>query len=171
MADSESIEATPPLADRYELEEIIGEGANATTYLATDRETDRRCAVKELRIAEAESFEVIRLFEREASVLAELDHPGIPRYFDEFRVEDDRGVALCIVQEYVDGPTLEEAASGKNRALRIRGRPTRRAVADRRGLDEDGGSQDPGPARGDPVPVLYDPGEPQDNIGVVDYLS
>lgn len=111
MADSESIEATSPLADRYELEEIIGEGANATTYLATDRETDRRCAVKELRIAEAESFEVIRLFEREASVLEQLGHPGIPGYFDEFRLEDDRGVALCIVQEYVDGSTLEEALS------------------------------------------------------------
>ncbi|MFB6350874.1 MAG: protein kinase [Bradymonadaceae bacterium] len=108
MTSANDNTATVP-ADRYERQSVLDRGANATTYLARDRKTDRRCAVKELRIGEAESFQAIRLFEREASVLEQLDHPNIPSYIDDFQRDDEDGVALYIVQEYVDGPTLAEA--------------------------------------------------------------
>jgi serine/threonine protein kinase len=89
------------LRDRYELGPVLGGGDGSTSYLAVDRETGGPCVVKELPVGEvvrgvssAHSFDaddftkVIEPFEREARVLAHLDHPGIPRHVDHFTVED-----------------------------------------------------------------------------------
>jgi hypothetical protein len=55
---------------------------------------------------------VVDLFEREARVLANLDHPGIPRFIDHFSLEVDGDTRLYTVQEYVGGETLESLVRG-----------------------------------------------------------
>ena len=108
------------LRDRYELLATLGGGSGSTTYLALDSESTAQCVVKELSVGEvvradrgAHSFDaddftkLIELFEREARVLAHLDHPGIPRFIDHFTESTDDDTRLYTVQEYVQGETLE----------------------------------------------------------------
>ncbi len=115
------------LRDRYELIATLGGGSGSTTYLALDSESAARCVVKELSVGEvvrghrgAHSFDsddftkLIELFEREARVLAHLDHAGIPRFIDHFTESTD-DTRLYTVQEYVEGETLEAlVASGRH---------------------------------------------------------
>ena len=115
------------LRDRYELLETLGGGSGSTTYLALDSESTAQCVVKELSVGEVvrgdrgtHSFDsddftkLIELFEREARVLAHLDHPGIPRFIDHFTEVTEDDTRLFTVQEYVHGDTLE-ALVGKGR--------------------------------------------------------
>lgn len=55
---------------------------------------------------------LIDLFEREARVLANLDHPGIPAFIDHFSVEADGDRRLYTVQEFVEGETLQALVEG-----------------------------------------------------------
>lgn len=93
------------LKGRYQIEEKLGEGGFAITYLALDRSTGQRCVVKELSWKWADDWKTIELFEREAHVLAGLNHPGIPRFIEFFA---DRGeeTRMYLVQEYIGADNL-----------------------------------------------------------------
>ncbi len=100
--------ASPLLDKRYALEAVIGRGSVGTTYVARNVDNDERVAIKELRLSAAESPKLLELFGREARVLRELDHPGIPRYVDDFVSGEGKARALYICQEYIDGESLAE---------------------------------------------------------------
>ncbi|MCI0445147.1 hypothetical protein L0152_18305, partial [bacterium] len=72
------------LKDRYEVVRPLGEGGFATTYLAVDHSTGRNCVIKELSWAKVDDWKFIELFEREARVLANLNHPQIPAFIEFF---------------------------------------------------------------------------------------
>ncbi len=107
------------LKDRYRLESALSRGSAASTWRAVDVRTGEACVVKELSVGAAvregsgaqswdgDFTKVVELFEREARVLAHLDHPAIPRFIDHFRVEAEDDVRLYTVQELVEGDTLE----------------------------------------------------------------
>lgn len=108
------------LRDRYKLGKILGRSSGSTTYLAMDSESSGQCVVKELSVGDvvrgdrgthsfdADDFtKLIELFEREARVLAHLDHPGIPRFIDHFTESVDGDTRFYTVQEYVQGETLQ----------------------------------------------------------------
>ncbi len=96
------------LNERYEIKEILGRGGFATTYLAVDTETEQKCAVKCLSFRKIEEWKTWELFEREAKILKNLDHPKIPDYIDFFTIETEQGVELYLVQEYVEGKSLTQ---------------------------------------------------------------
>ena len=98
----------PLLQGRYRLDAVVGRGASGTTFRATRLTDGLVVAVKELDYRKLESFKTEELFERESRVLRQLDHPGIPSYVDAFSVEAGRHIALYLVQEFIDGPTLEQ---------------------------------------------------------------
>ena len=52
-------------------------------------------------------WEDLKLFEREANVLKQLDYPRIPKYRDYFSI-DDRSLWFGLVQEYIQGDSLRE---------------------------------------------------------------
>lgn len=108
----------PLLEGRYRLEEVVGEGGMGRTYRAMRVADGSVVAVKELPIRQVEDVKAMELFEREASVLEQLDHPGIPDFYGHFSAGQGRNLAVYLVQEFIDGPTLAE-------------------VADRAALDED----------------------------------
>lgn len=97
------------LRNRYKVIQPIGQGGMGSVYLAEDRRLEgRRCAVKAVRIdPNADAALVSELqhqFSREASVLARLDHPNLPKVSDYF-TED----ALdYLVMDYVSGKDLKE---------------------------------------------------------------
>lgn len=89
--------------DRYEVRGLLGEGAQGVTYHAVDLRDGRPVAIKRFDVRGAKSWKDVELAEREARVLASLDHPLVPRYIEHFE-EDGR---LYLVMEKVDGHTLE----------------------------------------------------------------
>lgn len=95
------------IAHRYQVVRVLGVGSSARTLLCNDVREARKVAVKELRHGHLEDWKYLELFEREARLLAMLDHPGIPKVFDFFRGQD-RDASLYLVQEYVDGTSLKQ---------------------------------------------------------------
>lgn len=97
------------MRDRYTIREKIGQGGTGNIYLADDvRLQGRLCAIKEVehnQTLPSEIFEQAReQFFREASVLARLDHPNLPKVSDYFS-EDTRDY---LVMDYVPGKDLRE---------------------------------------------------------------
>ena len=92
------------IADRYELEELVGTGGMSTVFRAHDRQLERRVAIKILHEHYADDPEYLERFRREARAVARLSHPNIVTVID--RGDDDG--RQYIVFEYVDGENLKE---------------------------------------------------------------
>ncbi len=93
------------LEGRYEVKRVLSDsGGFATTYVVGDKQLfDRPFALKELR-PEQSTPKAVDLFEREARVLAALDHPAIPKLHARF-VENGK---FYLVQEFIDGESWAE---------------------------------------------------------------
>jgi eukaryotic-like serine/threonine-protein kinase len=94
------------IGDRYQILDILGEGGSGKTYRAIDLHSNTAVAIKILVLRGAPDWKTIELFEREAKILKQLDHPGIPRYLDFFREQVAGEDAFCLVQEIAPGNTL-----------------------------------------------------------------
>ena len=88
----------------YEIVALIGAGGMGEVYRATDLQLKRSVAIKTLSTSVAADRDRLARFEREAIVLAALNHPHIAQIHG--LVHDDGTTAL--VMELVDGPTLAE---------------------------------------------------------------
>ena len=64
------------LSDRYEVEDVLGEGGMGTVYLARDRKHDRRVAIKTIH-PDRTNAEVRQRFQREIGITAQLQHPHL----------------------------------------------------------------------------------------------
>ena len=95
------------LADRYQIREQLSHKAGRRTFLAWDLQSQNLVIIKILRFDPDFQWDDLKLFEREASTLKNLNHPAIPKYLDYFEVDeaDLRGFAL--VQTYIDARSLE----------------------------------------------------------------
>ena len=94
--------------DRYLITDILGKGGVATTYRAIDLETKSSVAIKVISLRQLENWKQIELFQREAEVLAQLNHPAIPRYIDYFTLETATDKAFYLVQELAPGKSLSQ---------------------------------------------------------------
>jgi eukaryotic-like serine/threonine-protein kinase len=97
---------TKVLHERYQIIDIIGQGGVGITYRAKDITNNGIVALKALSLRRARDWKAIELFEREAKVLSQLDHPAIPSYIDYFQVDDDQDRQFYIVQELALGNSL-----------------------------------------------------------------
>jgi serine/threonine protein kinase len=93
-----------PPGGRYEIREPVGQGGMGTVYRAFDRSLERDVALKVLRPDLADEAAAARL-EREARILARLEHPGIVPVHDAGMLADGR---LFYVMKLVRGDRLEE---------------------------------------------------------------
>lgn len=107
------------LRSRYKIRERIGQGGMGSIYLADDtRLKGRLCALKEVEydraLPENIRDEVRDQFLREATVLARLDHPNLPKVSDFF----SSGPRDYLVMDYIPGDDLRtlllEARRKKN---------------------------------------------------------
>jgi serine/threonine-protein kinase len=97
------------LRDRYLIKQAVAQGGMGSIYLADDvRLTGRVCAVKEvsgdLHASPSVQQEAREQFYREASVLARLDHPCLPKVSDFFS-EEDRDY---LIMDFVPGQDLSD---------------------------------------------------------------
>jgi len=88
----------------YTVRGVLGEGGQGTTFDAVDR-SGKAFAIKRFDVRGARGWKDVELAEREARVLATLDHPLLPRYIEHF--EGDGDGALYLVMEKIEGETLE----------------------------------------------------------------
>lgn len=95
--------ATPKHIAHYKLGPIIGRGGMGVVYLGEDDRLGRQVAVKCLNPNIADSQLKQRL-QREAKLLAQLNHVNIVQIYDFVDQED----STALVMEYVDGRTLRQ---------------------------------------------------------------
>lgn len=108
------------LRDRYQLQRKLGQTAGRQTWLALDQASQPPTPViiKFLAFVDQVNWDTLKLFEREASILKQLNHPAIPNYRDYFSI-DDRVLWFGLVQEYIPGQSLSELIQqGKRFSLR-----------------------------------------------------
>src|SRR4051812_17576047 len=91
------------VAERYELEELVGTGGMSSVYKAHDELLDRHVALKILHQHYNDDEEYVERFRREARSVARLSHPNIVTVID--RGEEDG--RQFIVFEYVAGENLK----------------------------------------------------------------
>jgi hypothetical protein len=88
----------------FEVIAQIGEGGMGEVYKATDIHLKRAVAIKVLPTSVAADAERLARFQREAEVLAALNHPNIAQIHG---LENSAGVT-ALVMELVEGPTLAD---------------------------------------------------------------
>ena len=90
--------------DQYEIVSLIGAGGMGVVYRARDTRLGRDVALKVLPEEFADNPERVVRSEREARLLASLNHPNIAAIYDLKELQGNR----CLILEYVEGETLAE---------------------------------------------------------------
>jgi predicted Ser/Thr protein kinase len=99
------------IADRYELEELVGTGGMSSVYRARDRLLERVVAIKILHEHYSRDEDYVERFRREARAAAKLQHPNIVTVID----RGEAGGHQYIVFEYVDGENLKQLVQREGR--------------------------------------------------------
>jgi len=89
----------------FTVESLLSQTLHGRVYAAR-APGGERVALKELVFALAPDAQTIDHFEREARVLAGLEHPAIPRFVGAFREGSGVGLRLYLAQELIDGAPL-----------------------------------------------------------------
>jgi len=88
----------------YQITAKLGEGGMGEVYRATDTKLRRDVALKLLPDHFLDDADRLSRFQREARVLASLNHPNIAQVYG----LEESGSARCIVMELVEGETLAD---------------------------------------------------------------
>lgn len=96
------------LQGRYIILGNVGKGGQAAVYRAADRQlVNKIWAIKEMSLSHASPIDQVQAeqaFKQEAQILADLNHPGLPRVADFF----SEGGRHYLVMDFVTGETLED---------------------------------------------------------------
>jgi len=99
------------VAERYELEELVGHGGMSSVYRAHDSLLERYVALKVLHEHYSKDDDFVERFKREARSVAQLQHPNIVTVID----RGEQGGRQYIVFEYIEGENLKELVVRKGR--------------------------------------------------------
>jgi tRNA A-37 threonylcarbamoyl transferase component Bud32 len=106
------------LRERYLILAKLGQGGMAAVYKVKDegKRGEPLRAIKEMSQAalkEGEREQAIENFQTEAEMLKALDHPNLPKFYEQFQEED----RYYLVMEYIEGETLEDRLERAGRSL------------------------------------------------------
>ena len=90
------------LRERYRIIEALGHGGMGSLFRAVDENLGVEVAVKE-NLFTIDDY--ARQFRREATILANLRHPNLPRVSDHFSIEDQ---GQYLIMDYIEGEDLQE---------------------------------------------------------------
>jgi hypothetical protein len=96
---------------RFPVQAELGRGAMGVVYKGFHPGLEVPVAIKILGDSYSKDAQFRRRFQREASAIANLNHPGIVRIYD----FDEDNNSLFIVMEYVDGESLRSILQNKGR--------------------------------------------------------
>src|SRR5215468_9145472 len=92
----------------YEITALLGKGGFGEVYRAKDKKLKREVAIKILPDELSRDPDRLARFQREAEVLASLNHPNIAAIYDLARQDESQFLVLELVQ----GQTLAERIAG-----------------------------------------------------------
>ena len=99
-------EAQQIIAQRFQLQQKLGDCSIRQTWLAKELATDSLVIIKLLIVGDRTQWQDIRLFEREAQILQQLKHPFIPQYHNYFTLES-HSTWYVLVEQYIPGISLQ----------------------------------------------------------------
>src|SRR5512137_2167770 len=99
--------------NRYRIVKLLGQGGFGAVYRAWDSNLNKPCALKENLDV---SPEAQRQFMREATILANLSHPNLPRVTDHFSLP---GQGQYLVMDFVEGEDLASLQQRQGGALPV----------------------------------------------------
>lgn len=108
-----TLEINTILLARYKIEGQLGGGGQGAVYQARDLnfpDSRRLVAIKEMNVVTNDDTlraSTMKTFQREANILATLNHPAIPKIYDFFEKND----RAYLVMEYINGRDLEAILS------------------------------------------------------------
>jgi Tol biopolymer transport system component/predicted Ser/Thr protein kinase len=94
----------PATIGPFKIEQELGRGGMGVVYLATDTKLDRQVAIKTMPVDLAADPDRLARFQREAKVLASLNHPNVGAIHG---FEQSEGHQYLIL-EYIEGETLAD---------------------------------------------------------------
>lgn len=96
---------------RYEIRERLGVGGMARVFMGWDTTLERQVAIKILHEHLVEDSTFKERFEREAKLVATLNHPNIVQIYDYDTIEINRQMVCYMVMPYFPGRTLTDVLS------------------------------------------------------------
>ncbi|MEO1341408.1 MAG: serine/threonine-protein kinase, partial [Cyanobacteria bacterium J06635_13] len=91
---------------KYCITGVLGKGGVAVTYSAIALATNSPVAIKVISLKQLDNWKQVELFQREADILKQLNHPNIPDYIDYFDIETRSDKAFYLVQQLAPGKSL-----------------------------------------------------------------
>ncbi|MGK7894846.1 MAG: serine/threonine protein kinase [Xenococcus sp. (in: cyanobacteria)] len=104
------------IIDRYKIIDFLGQGMSGETYKALDLQNNDYVVLKVLSLQNISNCKVIELFEREAKIIAQLDHHSIPAYLNYFQIDYPQEKRWYLIQKLVVGQSLATLVENKWRA-------------------------------------------------------
>jgi hypothetical protein len=104
------------LHERFRVEEYLGGGSMADVYRGIDLRSGTAVAIKVLRPAMAQSFELVERFRREADALARLQHPNIVGQYG----SGQHGDHVYIAMQFVEGDALSTEIAAAHGPMSVR---------------------------------------------------
>lgn len=92
------------IANKYRIDEVIGEGGMAKVFKATQVGLDREVVIKIMQVLSSIESDLKR-FERECKVTAQINHPNVVSVFDFGTLDSNRPY---LVMEFIQGESLRE---------------------------------------------------------------
>lgn len=92
---------------RFRLKRQLNENPIRQTWLADDLMLKDKAVVKLLALGGSMQWEDLKLLEREAQILKQLNHPRLVKYRDYFSL-DDQNVWFALATEYIPGYSLKQ---------------------------------------------------------------
>src|SRR5262249_24724572 len=96
--------STGTLLGSHKITALLGKGGMGEVYSARDMKLKREVAIKILPEEFSRDLERVSRFQREAEVLASVNHPNIAAIYD---LQEDKGTRFLVL-ELVDGETLAD---------------------------------------------------------------
>lgn len=93
------------IAERYRVQEVVGEGGMGTVYAAEHLALRKKVAIKVLHLDLLRLPNIVARFEREARATARIEHPNVTNALDFGTLPNG---ALYLVLEFVDGRRLRD---------------------------------------------------------------
>ena len=101
------------LRERYLIKELLGQSGMGRVYLADDVVLKVQVAIKENLYT---TLDHSRQFRKEATILAKLRHPALPRVIDHFILE---GLGEYLVMDYIPGEDLQQRLARNGKPLAV----------------------------------------------------
>ena len=106
-----ALEKNSLLNNRYRILEILGQGGMGSVYRAVDENLGATVALKENLFP---SEEYARQFRLEATILANLRHPNLPRVSDHFAVGEQ---GQYLIMDFIEGEDLRQRMRSEERRV------------------------------------------------------